>query len=260
VLTLLGVDCVSLANNHALDFGDACLLDTFAHLQEAGIRWVGAGIDMEQARQPVSLDAAGMRLGIVAFADHPAEYAAGRERPGVAYADVRVGVPDWLLETVRVTASTNDAVLVTPHWGPNFRASPLPYIRRAAHQLRSAGATLIAGHSAHLFQGVEDHILYDLGDFVDDYAIDPVLRNDLGLLFLVTLDHRPQRLEAIPLALDYCHTRLAPAGGDEAAWIRQRFRQLCAEFGTEVDNEDGRLVIDWAESYTGTGVHSKRSE
>ncbi|WP_214370297.1 CapA family protein [Pseudonocardia sp. H11422] len=166
------------------------------------------------------------------------------------YANLRHGTPDWLLDTVKAAATEADAVLVSPHWGPNMRVSPLPYVRRAAGELRGAGATLVAGHSAHVFQGVEDQILYDLGDFIDDYVVDMTLRNDLGLLFLVTLDPRPQRLEAIPLALDFCHTRLAAATGDEAAWVRQRFRSLCAEFGTDVAEHRGRLVIEWAESRT----------
>jgi poly-gamma-glutamate synthesis protein (capsule biosynthesis protein) len=250
VLTLLGVDCVSLANNHALDFGTEALLDTFDHLKEAGIEWVGAGPDIERARQPVVLKAAGLRLALVSFTDHPAAYAAGPGHPGVAYANLRNGTPRWLLDMVKAAAAENDAVLVSPHWGPNMRSTPLPYVRRAARDLRNAGATLVAGHSAHVFQGVEDHILYDLGDFIDDYAVDLTLRNDLGLLFLVTLDPRPQQLEAIPIALDFCHTRLAAATGDEAGWVRKRFRSLCAEFGTGVAEHAGRLVIEWAESRT----------
>jgi poly-gamma-glutamate capsule biosynthesis protein CapA/YwtB (metallophosphatase superfamily) len=245
-LGLLGVDCVSLANNHALDWGAEALLDTFDHLRAAGIRWVGAGADADEARQPVVLETAGLRLAVVAFADHPAAFAAGPGRPGIAYADLRHGVPDWLLGAVAAAAAQADAVLVTPHWGPNMNPSPLPYVRRAAHGVRGAGATLVAGHSAHVFQGVEDHIVYDLGDFVDDYAVDDTLRNDLGLLFLATLDPRPVRLEALPLALDYCHTRLAAPGDRERDWVRQRFRQACAEFGTQVAEDGGRLVVDWA--------------
>src|SRR5207249_4431134 len=107
-----------------------------------------------------------------------------------------------------------------------------------------AGATLVAGHSAHVFHGVQGRVLYDLGDFVDDYATDPVLRNDLGLLFLVTLDGKaPVRLEALPLKLDYRHTRVAD--GEDAAWIGRRFRQACACLGSEVDEERGRLVVSW---------------
>jgi poly-gamma-glutamate capsule biosynthesis protein CapA/YwtB (metallophosphatase superfamily) len=250
VLELLGVDCVSLANNHALDFGAEALLDTFDHLRRAGIRWAGAGGDIDEARRPVMLEASGMSLAVVAFTDHPAGYAAGPARPGVAYADVTHHTPDWLLEVVQNASAEADAVLVTPHWGPNFSPSPPPNIRRAAKDLRGAGATLVAGHSAHIFLGVEDHVIYDLGDFIDDYAVHPILRNDLGLLFLVTLVPEPRRLTAMPLALDYSHARLAPAAGQEAAWIRERFVRACAEFGTPVLDRGDRLIVDWSQEGT----------
>ncbi|MER3412534.1 MAG: poly-gamma-glutamate biosynthesis protein, partial [Thermoleophilia bacterium] len=77
-----------------------------------------------------------------------------------------------------------DLVLVTPHWGPNMAVEPVPHVRRAACELVEAGASLVAGHSAHVFQGVQGRVLYDLGDFLDDYRVDPELRNDLGLLWL----------------------------------------------------------------------------
>ena len=71
-----------------------------------------------------------------------------------------------------------------------------------------------------------------------------VLRNDLGLLFLVTLDGRgPVRLEALPLKLEYCHTRLA--SGEDAAWMRRRFRSACAALDTTVDEEADRLAVSW---------------
>ena len=119
--------------------------------------------------------------------------------------------------------------------------SPVPHVRRAAGALVEAGATLVAGHSAHVFHGIAGAVLFDLGDFLDDYAVDPGLRNDLGLLFLVTLDRAgPLRVEAIPLRLEFCFTRMAQ--GEEAEWIGRRFRQACAELGTEVVEENGRLV------------------
>jgi poly-gamma-glutamate synthesis protein (capsule biosynthesis protein) len=137
-----------------------------------------------------------------------------------------------------------DAVLATPHWGPNMTPGPVRHVREAGVALVESGATLVAGHSAHVFHGVGGRVLYDLGDFLDDYAVDPGLRNDLGLLFLVDLDERgPVRLEAVPLRLDYCLTRLAE--GKDAAWIRRRFTEACAELGTEVTGEDGRLVVEY---------------
>ena len=243
LLAEMGVDCVTLANNHALDYGPDALLDTFEHLRAVGVRWVGAGPNETAARAPVVLEAAGVRLAVVAFSDHPAEYAARPDRPGIAFAELPGGrLPDWLVVAPGELGA--DAVLVTPHWGPNMTARPTAHVRAAATALVDGGATVVAGHSAHIFHGVEGAVLYDVGDFVDDYAVHETLRNDLGLLFLVTLDERgPRRLEAVPLRLEFCHTRLAT--GDDATWVARRFERACAELDTEVEEEDGRLVVAW---------------
>jgi poly-gamma-glutamate capsule biosynthesis protein CapA/YwtB (metallophosphatase superfamily) len=236
----LGVDCVTLANNHALDYGEDALLDTLRYLERAGIACVGAGPDPKAARAPVTLEARGFRLAVIGATDHPEDFAAGPDRPGVAHADLQAGVPEWLVGVVREVDA--DAVLVTPHWGPNMVPEPIEAVRKAAGTLVEAGATLVAGHSAHVFHGVEGRVLYDLGDFLDDYMVDRVLRNDLGLLWLVTIDAGgPLRLEAVPLVLEYCHTRLAD--GDDRAWIRRRFSEACAGFGTTVAEESLRLVV-----------------
>jgi poly-gamma-glutamate capsule biosynthesis protein CapA/YwtB (metallophosphatase superfamily) len=243
-LVHLGVACVTMANNHALDYGEIALLDTFRHLGSANIRCVGAGRDLKTARAPAVLGAEGFRLAVVGVTDHPKEFAARPDRPGVAFADLHDGVPPWVLATVDRARAEADAVLVTPHWGPNMSPQPVGHVRVAADELAAAGATIVAGHSAHVFQGIRGPILFDVGGFLDDYAVDPVLRNDLGLLFLVTLDEEgPLRLQAVPLALDHCITRLATE--DDAAWIRRRFRSACAAFGTEVAEEGGRLVVTY---------------
>ena len=253
-LVHLGVDCVTLANNHALDFGAEALLDTLELLAAAGIAAVGAGASEDEARRPALLEAIGFRLAVVGLSDHPEAFAARPERPGIAFADLRRGqVPGWLARAVAGLADRADAVLVTPHWGPNMTERPAPQLRAAGRAFLDAGATLVAGHSAHVFHGIEvaqraetrggpTLVLYDLGDFVDDYAVDPRLRNDLGLLFLVDLDRgRANRIEALPLKLEYCHTRLAD--GEDLHWIRRRFRAACAELGTEAQEEGDRLVV-----------------
>lgn len=170
LLADLGVDCVTLANNHALDFGPEALLDTIEHLGAAGIRAVGAGRDLAAARGPAVLESQGFKLAVVAAADHPVDFAARADRPGCAYADLRAGtVPGWLLETLAAARASTDAVLFSPHWGPNLTRRPPEHVRAAAAALRTH-TTLIAGHSAHVFHGVQDRILYDLGDFVNDYT------------------------------------------------------------------------------------------
>ncbi|MGA7270176.1 MAG: CapA family protein [Acidimicrobiia bacterium] len=251
VLKQLGVDCVTLANNHALDYGPVALEDTLDLLAGADIEVVGAGRNLAEARRSALLSHHGFRLRVVGFTDHPAEFGAGEETPGVAYTDLGGGVPGWVLDTLSVEGDS--AVLVTPHWGPNMTASPVRRVREAATSLVEVGATLVAGHSAHVFHGVAGRVLYDLGDFVDDYAVDHHLRNDLGLLFLVDLGpYGPRRLEAVPLALEFCHTRLARA--DEAARIAHRFQVACAEFGTDVDVSGDRLVVEWPRGVRGMNL------
>jgi poly-gamma-glutamate capsule biosynthesis protein CapA/YwtB (metallophosphatase superfamily) len=276
ILARLGVHCVTLANNHTLDYGYVALNDTFEHLTAAGVKWVGAGRDVAQARRPVFIEARGLRLAIVAFTDHPRDYGAEADRPGVALASIRDEVPGWLFESLAQAGSSADYVLLTPHWGPNGTLAPLPSIAAAAEAL-CGRATLIAGHSAHVFHGVQANVLYDLGDFIDDYRLSGrrdlvsevrsiaggparwwqtkrllrralrrarggAYRPYLGLLFLVTLDRgKPLRIEAVGLKLDYCQTRLAH--GEDAAWIRRRFTQACAALGTAVTEESGRLVV-----------------
>jgi len=240
-LAELGVDAVTLANNHALDYGPQALLDTLCHLERAGIAAVGAGADDICAREPLLLGCGPLRLRVVAFSDHPAAYAAGPGRPGIAYVDLRSGPPDWARAAARPGPDC-DAVLVTPHWGPNMVSEPLRRVRSAANALVGAGATLVAGHSAHVFHGVADRVLFDLGDFLDDYAVDRELRNDMGLLWVVELSpDGPRRIRALPLALDYCFTRRASAA--ETDWIERRLRHLCAPFGTAVHRSGGLIEV-----------------
>lgn len=248
----LGVDCVTLANNHALDFGYAALSDTIGNLSAAGISAVGAGADASQARAPVLLEAGGLRVAVLGVTDHPADFAAGPGKPGVAFADFSAGVPHWLTGQVRALAESNDVVIVLAHWGPSMTTAPLPSTRLAAHALAGAGATLVAGHSSHVFQGTSGPVLYDLGDLIDDYPVDRGLRNDLSLLFLATLDGRgPARLEAVPLKLAYGHTGLA--SGADRAWASGRFAHACAALGTRVREQDGRLVVTAVDAEAGGG-------
>ena len=241
LLVRLGVDCVTLANNHALDYGPDALADTFEHLSSAGVEFVGAGTDLRRARAPAVLEAAGFRMAVLGITDHPADFAASPEDPGVAFVDLEAGLPEWVAATVGEHGA--DGILVTPHWGPNMVAEPVPSVRAAARSLVEQGATLVAGHSAHVFHGAADRVLFDLGDFLDDYAVDPVLRNDLGLLWLVDLDEQgPVRVEAVPLELDYCFTGVAT--GEDLGWIERRFAGACRALGTEVTWAAGRAIIE----------------
>jgi poly-gamma-glutamate capsule biosynthesis protein CapA/YwtB (metallophosphatase superfamily) len=241
-LAEIGVTCVTLANNHVLDFGPVALRDTLTHLRAAGIAAVGAGPDDAAARSPVVLPGGDLRVRVVAVTDHPPAYAATPDRPGIAFADLlHDGVPAWLREC-SAPGPDADVVIVSPHWGPNMRARPVAHVRRAAAALGEAGATLLAGHSAHVPQGPSGRTLFDLGDFIDDYSVDSRLRNDLGLLWLITLDaDGPLQIEGVPLKLEVAHTRRASRV--EATLLLALLEERCAAVGSTVQREGDRLVF-----------------
>ena len=97
------------------------------------------------------------------------------DSPGIAY-----GL-DWV--AAAINGLDADAVLVSPHWGPNMTPSPRPHVPPRGGRHALCGRDARRRPSAHVFHGAEPGVLYDLGDFLDDYAVNSRLRNDLGLLF-----------------------------------------------------------------------------
>jgi poly-gamma-glutamate capsule biosynthesis protein CapA/YwtB (metallophosphatase superfamily) len=235
-LAVAGVSAVSLANNHALDYEVEALADTFEHLAAASIPWAGAGLDVERARRGAVVAAGELRLGLLAATDHPDEFGAGEGSPGVAFADLRAGLPEWIPAELARLREEADLVVAFPHWGPNMTSEPAPWQRARASELIAAGADLVAGHSAHVFHGIERiggrPVLYDLGGALDDYAVDGRLRNDLGILALWRPGSEPE-VEVVGLELLYCETRLARGGAAE--WIAARLERACAALGTRVE-------------------------
>jgi len=231
-LKAMNIRAVGLANNHALDFGQDALKDTLDLLHDAGIATAGAGFGWEAARSVAVVRVDDLRLGLIAVTDHPPEYAAAPGRWGVSLAIMRQEPPSWLLDEIALAHQRCDLLIVFPHWGPNMATSPARWQQRAAASLCAAGADLVAGHSAHLFHGVGWNggpVLFDLGDVLDDYMVDPELRNDLGVL-AIWRPHTEPQLELIGLRLEYRHTRLAE--GADADWIAARLKRACRDLGT----------------------------
>jgi poly-gamma-glutamate synthesis protein (capsule biosynthesis protein) len=245
-LQAIGVDAVSLANNHALDYEVDALLDTLDLLGEAGIAVAGAGRDVDEARRPAIVEAGGARVGLVAASDHPREFAADEHEPGIAHADLRHGLPGWLEQELAAARDACDWLIASPHWGPNMTTEPAGWQREVAAALQEAGADLVAGHSAHVFHGIgrgpRGPLLFDLGDALDDYRVDAGLRNDLGLMAIWRPGDPDGEVELVGLELDFCRTRIAE--GEEADWIAERLDRACDEFGTTVERlSDGRFCL-----------------
>ena len=236
-LQAIGVGAIGLANNHALDYETEALIETLELLRQAGIAVAGAGRGESEARRGAIVEAGSLRLGLVALSDHPREFAADPDSPGIAYGELGRGIPAWLADELGRLETECDRVVAFPHWGPNMTTDPASWQRRAAAQLQQAGADLVAGHSAHLFHGAgwgpRGPLLFDLGDALDDYAVDRRLRNDLGVMALWRPGDPETELELIGLTLDFCHTRLADA--EDAEWIAKRLTGACEPLATRVE-------------------------
>jgi poly-gamma-glutamate capsule biosynthesis protein CapA/YwtB (metallophosphatase superfamily) len=238
VLERARVTALSLANNHALDMGDEALGECLAILAERGILAAGAGTSLELARKPAVFPiGAGTRAALVAFTDNEPDWEATEATAGLFHspvdpADIRFQV---LLDIVRAMADHVDLVIVSAHWGPNWGEEPPASHLRAARLLVKAGADVVFGHSAHVFRGVEVYrghpVLYSCGDFVDDYAVDEVERNDWSFVFALDFDGVVfRRLLLIPTIIRNLQARLAR--GYERREIIDKMRTLCLRLGT----------------------------
>jgi len=165
---------LSVANNHALDFDADGLLECLRILAAEGIRHVGGGRTLAEARGPLVLEKDGIRIAIVAANGFQAEdSAAGEGRPGVAPLEESAILAD-------IAAARKQADFVVPflHWGPELVAQPRQADRALARRMVDAGAAAVIGGHPHVTQTVDVHgaapIVYSLGNFVFDYyPVDP---------------------------------------------------------------------------------------
>lgn len=245
VLRAARIDAVTLANNHILDYGVAALEECLQLLDRAGIRRAGAGMTLAEAMRPALLASPLGPIAVIAITDNEPEWQATDDRAGtfyVAYGRQGLIEPYRSRLSAAITAARHDAhlVIVSAHVGPNW-GMPSPAMQRVAREIIELGADVYWGHSNHAPQGIEIYqgrpILYATGDFVDDYAIDPVERNDRSFLFVLELESRAvARVRLYPTVIDRLRVRRARA--DEAAWLCDRVRQLSAAWHTPVVTHD----------------------
>lgn len=179
-----GVDVVSLANNHLMDFGQEGLLDTLSTLDEAGIKYFGAGSALKAAREPTVVEVKGVRVAFVGYfflGDRniePKEVIATEATAGVAgHHDDLAQMREWVVTDVRAAKANADVVIPFFHWGREGRAAPEPYQVELAHAAVDAGAAAVIGSHPHVLQGMEQYkgapIIYSLGNFVFGGNWDP---------------------------------------------------------------------------------------
>jgi len=247
-LAQAGIDAVSLANNHALDMDVCGLADTIAALDAKGILHAGAGRNLDEARRGFVIERGGLRFGMAAFCDHQEDFAAGPNRPGIAYLDLEdeeAALAAFAEALAPLREQGVDWPILSLHWGPNMVWRPSARFRKLAHAAIDMGWKMLFGHSAHVFHGIEIRngcpIIYAAGDLVDDYYVDHEFRNDHQLLFELRLrDGQLERVLMHPLFIQDCRVRTANVA--QTHWIFRQMLTLCSGMGTEVREQHGLLV------------------
>lgn len=254
--TAAGFEVVSMANNHAMDYGPIALIDTMRLLTSHGIAYVGAGENRQAAWSPLVQTVNGEQVAFVSFASEAfLGYGATATRPGIAmirrdplYGESGVS-PDDVTDVQRAIRDARRRarwVVAFFHWGLSQSRRPTTSQRHLARAAVDAGADVVVGHHPHILQGAEIYagapILYSLGNFVFDlrpYFFGPGTYAT-AIAKVVLSPAGPARVDLLPVWIgdDGCPFRLA---GDDSRseQILAEIQQLSADLATQVTVDSG---------------------
>jgi poly-gamma-glutamate capsule biosynthesis protein CapA/YwtB (metallophosphatase superfamily) len=249
VLATGNVRCVSLANEHALDYGEEGLFDTLDALDHLRIAHAGAGRVLGQAAAPAIVHLPDLTVAVVGLTDHEPSFAATPHAAGTHYLDISAGPPP-AIGLVQLASHCRerkaDVAVLSVHWATDMFTTPPGPFREFAHTAIEAGFDVVHGHSGHLTQGVEIYcgrpIFYDAATFIGD---DPAATSFLYLVD-VTSSLRFQRVRLVPVRLR--SGRVNVAMSDDAKAINRQMAVRCAALGSSVTEANGTLIIECADA------------
>ncbi len=239
LLSEMGADIVSLANNHVYDYGEISLLDTLDTLANAGMPWVGAGRNLSEAVRPVYFVTENVKIAFLSATqiermDNPDTKGATETSPGV----FRCRNVDLLLSEVQKAKAVSDFVVVYIHWGTESTTELDWAQKEQAPLIAQAGADLIIGDHPHVLQGIEwignTPVIYSVGNFLFNSKTQDTC------LVEATLDAETGKLTGfrfLPAVQKDCRTSLLD--GAEKARVISHMQSLSP--GVTID-ADGRVV------------------
>jgi poly-gamma-glutamate synthesis protein (capsule biosynthesis protein) len=215
ILKEMGADIVSLANNHALDFGVDALIDTFATLDEAGIDYVGAGNNIDRAKAPIYYNIGDTRIAYLAASRviYAMDWYATDDRPGMT----GTYDPTLLVASIKEAKDNSDLVVVYVHWGVERTHELVDYQKNMARSYIDAGADIVIGCHPHVMQGLEFYkgkpIAYSLGNYWFNSA-----KRESGLLKYYSNSDGTYELQLLPAMNDNTYTYLITDEDDKKAY------------------------------------------
>ena len=233
-----GIDLVSIANNHVLDFGKEAFYDTLKYLDEYKIGYVGGGENRTKAEEVAIIEKNGIKFGFISYTSITPNNAwiASDNSQGIA---VFKGDKDGyahLVKNVKAAKNKCDILIVILHWGVEYDKAPKKWQTDMAHALVDSGADVIYGHHPHVLQGIEIYkgkpILYSTGNFV-------FLKNDDECgktgIFQMTFDKDGfKKGKFIPVSINYCKANILKNDDDKGKDIINMLINLSGKFGTKI--------------------------
>ena len=259
-LTAARVDVCGLANNHVLDYGYDGLAETLDTLRRAGLKTIGAGRNVDEARTSAEIPLAnGGRVIVCAFGVEdsgiPREWAAQADKAGVdLLPDLSEETATTIVNRIRRMKRPRDLAVASVHWGSNWGYQPPREHEQFAHWLVEGGIDVVHGHSSHHLRPIEVYrdrlILYGCGDFIDDYeGIEGYeqYRDDLVLMYFAIFSQQPSGLVGLEMTpMQIRKMRLNRATPVDSAWIRDTLERISASYGSHIDlQSNGTLTLRW---------------
>ncbi len=246
LLTESGIDIVSLANNHIMDFNDEGLVSTIEILDKNSIYHCGAGINIEEANKPVIIEKQGFKIAFLGYSmTFPKEFYAGKNKPGTAYPYIL-----RFKKSLKELSSISDFIIVSIHWGAEGEKFPKQYQKNFAHFAINSGANIVIGHHPHVIQGIEIYknglIFYSLGNFIfgsyGEHAKEGIL------VKTEILEKKIKNAQIIPINVDNTVTNFQPdlIKSNKYKKIIQKINEISMELNGNkcVIYNNGNLILD----------------
>jgi len=230
---------VNLANNHMMDYGEEGLQDTLETFDAAGLDYVGAGKDVEEATTIDYQEINGLTIATLGFTDSLVSgFSALGYRGGVAAA-----TPENIFPAIEEANASADLVFVNIHWGQEYDKEPHPRQKKLAHAMVDVGADAIIGHHAHVLSEVEQYkngvIFYGLGNFIFDQGWSRT--KDSALVQYDLLSDGTGRFEIVPLRISGAQ----PYPTKNKYYQMKIMKQLTRNQPDEnFKKEDGKLILE----------------
>lgn len=243
-LVTAGFDILTLSNNHIMDYGPIALQDTLATLDNAKIARTGAGMNLNEARQPAILTTPdGTKFVFLSYSlTYPELFWANSTRPGTPYGD-----PVFFVSDIKKAKLLVDHVIVSFHWSDELQYYPSAYQKNYGRLCIDAGASVVLGHHPHVLQGIEVYkgglIAYSLGNFVFG-SYSKKVKDSIILEIDCTKDNLIQA-KIYPINVYNSEVQFQPRfrQGADAQRVLNDMRTYSSQFKTEIESQGDFGVI-----------------